>query len=120
MTSARLLLLLALPFGVLAGGARLPAAAPAEAVPNDNRTAGGRLEGGVLTLALEARLASWRPDLDVDSAVTVQAFAEAGGAPRILEVSHVPIRPKASPNALRRWHGVCTLTFTGLRRAVAG
>jgi FtsP/CotA-like multicopper oxidase with cupredoxin domain len=52
-------------------------------LPNDNRVAGGALRGNVLTLRLEARYAGWRPDLRVDSLVTVAAFAEAGGAPRI-------------------------------------
>ena len=52
-------------------------------VPNDNRQPGGRLENGILTLRLDARLATWRPDLNVDSTVTVQVFAEIGGAPRI-------------------------------------
>ena len=52
-------------------------------VPNDNRSAAGVLRGDTLTIRLEARLGAWRPDLDVDTAVTVQAFAEEGGAPRI-------------------------------------
>lgn len=51
--------------------------------PNDNRAAGGRMMGGVRELHLVAGLAAWRPDLDVDSAVTVQAFSEADGVPRI-------------------------------------
>jgi FtsP/CotA-like multicopper oxidase with cupredoxin domain len=65
----------------LTGGAqrdRLP-----EAVPNDNRTPAGESAQGVLTVTLEARLSGWRPDLDVDSAVTVAAFGEPGEAPRI-------------------------------------
>lgn len=55
----------------------------APVLANDNRTPGGTLRDGVLRLNLEARLAAWRPDAAVDSAVTVQAFAEDGGAPRI-------------------------------------
>lgn len=55
----------------------------AEVVPNDNRSAGGRVNNGAVELHLVARLAGWRPDLDVDSAVTIQAFGEAGGQPRI-------------------------------------
>ena len=50
---------------------------------NDNRVAAGRTHGGVVELNMVARLAAWRPDLGVDSAVTVQAFAETNGAPRI-------------------------------------
>jgi FtsP/CotA-like multicopper oxidase with cupredoxin domain len=61
---------------------KLPVAL-AEVVPNDNRIAGGRAGHGVVELHLVARLAGWRPDLDVDSAVTIQAFGEAGGEPRI-------------------------------------
>ncbi len=52
-------------------------------VPNDNRMAGGTVTGGVVTVYLDARVAGWRPDADVDSAVTIQAFGEEGGAPRI-------------------------------------
>ncbi|HEX6308992.1 MAG TPA: multicopper oxidase domain-containing protein [Longimicrobiales bacterium] len=55
----------------------------AEVVPNDNRAPGGRWDGGAVVLDLVAQLAGWRPDLEVDSAVTVQAFGEAGGEPRI-------------------------------------
>ena len=55
----------------------------AVAVPNDNREVGGRLRRGTYSLKLEAKLAAWKPDADVDSMVTVQAFAEEGTAPRI-------------------------------------
>ena len=55
----------------------------AVAVPNDNRKSGGRLRRGTYSLQLEAKLAAWQPDADVDSSVTVQAFAEEGKAPRI-------------------------------------
>ena len=57
--------------------------APDSVIPNDNRTPGGTVVNGTTELHLVARLAAWRPDLDVDSAVTVQAFAETAGAPRI-------------------------------------
>ena len=50
---------------------------------NDNRVAAGRAQGGIVDLNLVAQLAAWRPDLGVDSAVTVQAFAESNGPPRI-------------------------------------
>ena len=66
------------------GGARARAGRAAEeVVPNDNRRAAGVRRGNVLRVALEARRASWRPNLDADSAVTVFAFAEAGGSARI-------------------------------------
>ncbi|HSK21213.1 MAG TPA: multicopper oxidase domain-containing protein [Longimicrobiales bacterium] len=57
--------------------------APDSVLPNDNRTPGGSIVNGTTELHLVAQLAAWRPDLDVDSAATVQAFAETGGAPRI-------------------------------------
>jgi FtsP/CotA-like multicopper oxidase with cupredoxin domain len=52
-------------------------------VPNDNRVSAGIIRGDTLTVRLEAKLGGWRPDLEVDSAVTVPAFSEEGGAPRI-------------------------------------
>lgn len=52
-------------------------------VPNDNRVPSGVLRGGVLTLQLEARLASWHPDGDSAPGAVVPAFAEVGGAVRI-------------------------------------
>jgi manganese oxidase len=55
----------------------------AAVVPNDNRVPGGRTMDGIVDLHLVARLAAWRPDLDVDSAVTIQAFGEVDDAPRI-------------------------------------
>ena len=52
-------------------------------VPNDNRAPAGRLVDGVVTLRLDARLASWHPDGDSAPGAVVPAFAEAGDAPRI-------------------------------------
>ena len=52
-------------------------------VPNDNRVPAGRLVDGVLTIRLDARLASWHPDADSAPGAVVPAFAEAGAAPRI-------------------------------------
>jgi FtsP/CotA-like multicopper oxidase with cupredoxin domain len=52
-------------------------------VAHDNRTAGGTLSGGVLTLRLEARVAEWHPDADSAPGAEVPAFAEEGMAPRI-------------------------------------
>ncbi|MDF1505981.1 multicopper oxidase domain-containing protein [Roseisolibacter sp. H3M3-2] len=52
-------------------------------VPNDNRLPAGAVEGGVLRLRLVARSATWHPTARVDTTVTVLAFAEEGGAPRI-------------------------------------
>src|SRR5512132_2877581 len=52
-------------------------------VINDNRAPAGTLRKGVLTLRLEARVATWHPDADDDPGVDVQAFAESGHAPQI-------------------------------------
>lgn len=50
---------------------------------NDNRAAAGVLRGGVLRVDLDATWAGWRPDADVDTAATVQAFGERGKQPSI-------------------------------------
>ena len=63
-------------------GAPSPRVLPS-VVPNDNRVAGGARRGDTLVFTLDARLAAWRPDKDVDSAVTVQAFTATDGVPRI-------------------------------------
>lgn len=81
-------LLLTSLFLVLVACGRLPRtlapdAALALAEANDNRIAGGVLRGGVLRVNLDATWAGWRPDLDVDSAVSVQAFAERGRNPSV-------------------------------------
>lgn len=60
-----------------------PACSPPDREPllasaNDNRVPAGRMVGGELHLTIEARAATWRPDLGVDTAVSVQAFAEGG------------------------------------------
>src|SRR5919112_6326588 len=46
---------------------------------NDNRHPAGRLEGGVLTLALEVRAGLLRPEDDSGPGIPALAFAEAGG-----------------------------------------
>ncbi|MGI8619902.1 MAG: multicopper oxidase domain-containing protein [Gemmatimonadaceae bacterium] len=53
------------------------------ALANDNRVPAGTIRNGVLRLDLDAVWAGWRPDADVDTAVTVQAFAERGRTPTI-------------------------------------
>ena len=70
-------------FALLGCRAASPNAAPATVVPNDNRVAGGTNRGDTLVFTLNATRAVWRPDIDVDSAVTVQAFAAPDGVPRI-------------------------------------
>ena len=82
-------LVLALVATVLVGRRAADAQTPASAgrtgrvVTNDNRTPAGTLRDGLLTLRLEARLASWHPDGDAAPGALVPAFAEAGGPARI-------------------------------------
>ena len=45
---------------------------------NDNRVSAGRLQNGVLTLRLDARVGEWHPDGDADVGITVRAFGEDG------------------------------------------
>lgn len=45
---------------------------------NDNRTPGGELRAGELTIRLEARAGEWHPDREADPGLTVLAFAEEG------------------------------------------
>ena len=51
--------------------------------PNDNRDAAGTLEGGVLTVHLEARPGTWHPDGDDAPGLDLPAFAEGGKTPQI-------------------------------------
>ena len=53
------------------------------ALINDNRAPAGRLASGVLTLDLEARVATWYPETDSGPSVDVQAFGEVGKRPQI-------------------------------------
>ncbi len=51
-------------------------------LPNENRSAAGRLEKGVLEVELEAREGRWYPDGDNGPSIVMQVFAEAGRAPQ--------------------------------------
>lgn len=59
-----------------------PKAGVVRAAINDNRTPGGTLQGGVLSLALDIVESAWRPEGDDDPEVPIFAFAEAGKAPQ--------------------------------------
>jgi FtsP/CotA-like multicopper oxidase with cupredoxin domain len=48
--------------------------------PNDFSRVAGTFDRGVLSIALEARLGSWRPDGEGNSVIEVAAFAEEGRA----------------------------------------
>jgi FtsP/CotA-like multicopper oxidase with cupredoxin domain len=52
-------------------------------VANTNQTPAGRLRNGVLTLSLEVRTGTLRPQADDGPGIEVQAFAEPGGPLRI-------------------------------------
>src|SRR2546423_15253538 len=56
--------------------------APATAIPNDNRVAGGRVANGVYTLNLETREALWYPEGEGGPSILIAAFGEAGGPAR--------------------------------------
>ena len=50
---------------------------------NDNRTPAGNFRNGVLTVQLEARIASWHPDGENAPGAAMMAFAEVGKAAQI-------------------------------------
>jgi manganese oxidase len=89
MRRSRCLLIALLAHPVAGCGAAPPVIShdPVSGLPrveaNDNRTAGGRATRGGVALDLVAHWAAWKPDLDVDTSVTVMAFSEGGGPPRV-------------------------------------
>ncbi len=50
---------------------------------NDNRSPAGQLRGDTLSVALEVRMGTWRPEADNGPAIEVAAFAEAGKPPQV-------------------------------------
>ena len=58
-------------------------AAPARVVVNDNRVAAGVLKRDTLRVNLVLQRAEWYPEAENGPHVTVEAFSEAGKAPRI-------------------------------------
>ena len=73
--------LLSLPLLLGAPGAPATRQELPNAVPNDNRVPAGSLDGGVLSLSLEARLATWHPDGDSLPGLAIETFGEEGRAP---------------------------------------
>jgi len=63
---------------ILAGIAVASAVAADDIIANPNRTPGGKLENGVLTLHLEIRAGVWHAEAEDGPPLYVQAFAEAG------------------------------------------
>ena len=72
--------LLAIPLVALGTSFHPRAHAPAadRIAPNDNQRPAGTLTDQVLTIALEARVATWYPQGDTGPSVDIPAFAEAG------------------------------------------
>jgi FtsP/CotA-like multicopper oxidase with cupredoxin domain len=89
-------------------------AAPEKIAINDNKVAAGALEGGILTIRLEAREGEWHPDSDSDPGVIVQAFAEQG---KRLQIPGPLIRVKEGTEIrafIRNALASETLTMNGL------
>jgi FtsP/CotA-like multicopper oxidase with cupredoxin domain len=84
-------------------------------VPNDNRRPAGLLHDGVLRVTLTAGNARWRPDLDVDTMMTVQAFAGEDGVARIPGPLIRATSGTAVRITLRNALGDSTLIVHGLR-----
>ncbi len=76
MTASRLAL-------VALGFAACRAAGTPAATPNDHRVAAGTVGAGRVTVALEARMARWRPAANDGPALEVATFGEVGKAPSV-------------------------------------
>lgn len=70
-----------LPLVFLAGSVEHRQPSLPVAAPNDNRTPAGKLEGGVLSLALEATTSMWYPDGDSLPGMPIEVFSEPGQQP---------------------------------------
>lgn len=88
--------------------------------PNDNRHAAGTVRDSVLRVDLEARFGAWRPDAEVDSTVTVRAFAERGKA---LQTPGPLIRARQGSRIHVTFHNLfadSALVIHGLRAGTVG
>jgi manganese oxidase len=82
MRTFKLILLLALAASGPIWTDHLVRGATAERIaPNDNHVSAGVLRDGVLSLSIEATLATWHPDGDSLPGLTIEAFGEEGHAP---------------------------------------
>src|SRR5829696_8393695 len=72
------LALLFLPISVTPADAESLTAPDARIAPNDNRRSAGTLREGVLTVRIDARDGTWRPEGPNGPSIAVAAFAEAG------------------------------------------
>lgn len=84
------------------------------ALPNDNRTAAGRLDNGTLTLQLRAQLARWRPEGESGPELTVETLGEMSRAPlipapliRVAEGTRIAVTVVNDLDAALRVHGFC-------------
>jgi hypothetical protein len=82
MDRCRLLLLVMLASSLACASDASPSAHPV-AQANDNRLAAGELKRGVLTVQLEMVEATWYPEQEGGPSLSVYAFAEKGGSPKI-------------------------------------
>jgi manganese oxidase len=88
--------------------------------PNDNQVPAGTLTGQVLTVALEARVATWYPDGDTGPGADIPAFAEVG---KPAQVPGPLIRVSAGTRVnatIRNALANDTLTVHGLHTRAAG
>lgn len=69
--------------GILLGSAAAKDSTPPIAEPNANNAPAGKLEGGVLNVTLELRMARWYPDDDGGTGLLIPVFAEAGRPPQV-------------------------------------
>lgn len=83
MPRRRGLVLALLGAGVLFGFAAPKDTTPPTAEPNPNIRPAGNLDGGVLKVSLEVRMARWYPDDDGGNSLLLPVFAEEGRAPQV-------------------------------------
>jgi manganese oxidase len=87
---------------------------------NDNRASAGTLRGNTLTIALEARIASWYPEGDNGPSVDIPAFAEVG---KPAQVPGPLVRVSAGTRVTATIHNTLpndTLTVHGLYTRAPG
>ncbi|HEU4631657.1 MAG TPA: multicopper oxidase domain-containing protein [Gemmatimonadaceae bacterium] len=94
---------------------------PTEVTLNDNREPAGRLHGGVLTLRLEVRTGTWRPEGPDGLAAEVAAFAEEGGALQVPgPLVRVPVGTTVHATVRNTLRVPVTIYGFGERRGLAG
>ena len=65
----------------LAAGSPPASSVPPKALPNPQLAAAGSMRDGVLSITLDAQMATWHPDGDSLPGIVVEAFGEPGAAP---------------------------------------